>query len=85
MNYLSLEVQYIGASKIEPAAGRCTFVWKKSNEKDKAKLEANIASVLADIDAQIKHDKSELGPEEVPKAIDITELRKKIEQINTRL
>ena len=85
LNYVSLKVQYIDGTKIESAAGRYTFVWKKSIEKNKAKLEANIASVLADIDAQIKQDQSELGSEEVPKPIDSTELRKKMEQINTDL
>lgn len=85
LNYVSLKVQYIDGTKIESAAGRYTFVWKKSIEKNKAKLEANIASVLAAIDSQIKQDQSELCPEEVPKPIDSTELRKKMVQINTDL
>lgn len=85
LEYVSLKVQYIDGTKIESAAGRYTFVWKKSVEKNKAKLEANIASVLSDIDAQIKQDQSELSREETSKPIDSAELRKKMDQINTGL
>lgn len=85
LEYVSLKVQYIDGTKIESAAGRYTFVWKKSVEKNKAKLEANIASVLSDIDAQIKRDQSELGKDEIPRTIDSKELKKRIEQINTSL
>lgn len=82
LEYVSLKVQYIDGTKIESASGRYTFVWKKSVEKNKAKLEANITSVLAEIDGQIKQDQSELGREETPKPIDSTELKKKMDQLN---
>lgn len=85
LEYVSLKVQYIDGTKIESAAGRYTFVWKKSIEKNKAKLEANIVAVLSDIDAQIKQDQSELGREETSRPIDSAELRKKMDQINTDL
>lgn len=85
LGYVSLKVQYIDGTKIESAAGRYTFLWKKSIEKNKAKLEANIASVLSDIDLQIKQDQSELGREETSKPIDSAELRKKMDQINADL
>lgn len=38
LNYVSLKVQYIDSTKMESAAGRYTFVWKKSIEKNKAKF-----------------------------------------------
>lgn len=78
LEYVSLKVQYVDGTKIDSAAGRYTFVWKKSVEKNKVKLEANIASVLADIDAQITQDQSSLGNQEVSKAIDSTQLKEKI-------
>ncbi|TYP89282.1 transposase, partial [Sphingobacterium allocomposti] len=40
LGYVSLKVQYIDGTKIESAAGRYTFVWKGSVEKNKVKLEA---------------------------------------------
>ena len=43
---VSLNVQYIDGTKIESAANKYTFVWKGSTEKNKAKLEANVKSVL---------------------------------------
>lgn len=82
LEYVSLKVQYIDGAKIESAAGRYTFVWKKSVEKNKAKLESNIASVLAEIGEQIKQDQSELSREETSKPIDSTELKKKMDQFN---
>ncbi|MFZ1561203.1 MAG: transposase, partial [Saprospiraceae bacterium] len=61
LRYLSLDVQYIDGTKIESAANRYTFVWKGSVEKNKAKLETKITSVLYEIESQIKQDQSELG------------------------
>lgn len=85
MEYVSLKVQYVDGTKIESAAGRYTFVWKRSIEKNKVKLEANIASVLSEIDVQIAKDQSSLGHQEVSKAIDSTQLKEKIEAINAKL
>ena len=82
LEYVSLKVQYIDGTKLESASGRYTFVWKKSVEKNKAKLEANITSVLAEIDEQIKQDQSELSREDTPKSIDSSELKKKMDQLN---
>lgn len=83
LEYVSLKVQYIDGTKIESASGRYTFVWKKSIEKNKAKLEGNIETILAEIDEQIKQDQSALNREETSKPIDSTELKKKMDQLNT--
>lgn len=85
LEYVSLKKQYIDGTKIESASGRYTFVWKKSVEKNKVKLEANIASVLSEIEAQIKEDQSSLGHQEVPKAIDSKELKEKLKEVNAKL
>lgn len=82
--YVSLDVQYIDGTKIESAAGRYTFVWRGSVEKNKAKLEANIRQVLSDIDDHIEQDKEERSSEEVP-CIDSTMLRDKVQQLNKKL
>jgi hypothetical protein len=44
--FVSLKVQYIDGTKIESVASKCTFVWRGSVEKNKAKLEENVKSVL---------------------------------------
>jgi hypothetical protein len=84
MDYVSLDVQYIDGTKIESRAGRYTFVWRKSVEKHKAKLETKIASVLADIDDQIKTDGRECNKEEL-KTIDSELLKKKLSELNAGL
>ncbi|WP_212995097.1 IS1182 family transposase [Elizabethkingia argenteiflava] len=85
LEYVSLHVQYVDGTKIESVAGRYTFVWKKSIQKNKLKLEANIAAVLSAIDAQITEDQSSLGNQEISKAIDSAELKARIKAINTKL
>jgi transposase len=84
LDYVSLDVQYIDGTKIESRANRYTFVWRKSVEKHKAKLEAKIASVLADIEDQIKTDGKECNKEEL-KAIDSELLKKKLSELNAGL
>lgn len=85
LEYVSLRVQYVDGTKIESAAGRYTFVWKKSIQKNKSKLEANIAAVLSSIDAQITEDQSSLGNQEISKAIDSEGLKERIKTINAKL
>lgn len=85
LQYVSLNVQYIDGTKIESASNRYSFVWKGSVEKNKAKLETKIQSVLCDIESQIKQDQSELNKDQTPKAIDSKELKEKISRINQDL
>ncbi len=42
----SLDVVYTDGTKIESRANRYTFVWRKSVEKHKAKLEEKIRKIL---------------------------------------
>src|SRR5690606_6105579 len=85
LGYVSLEVQYIDGTKIESAAGRYTFVWKGSVEKNKIKLETKIASVLADIESQIKADQAGLKQAGVAKPIDSGALKAKLSELNSKL
>ena len=61
---VSLDVQYIDGTKIESAANRYTFVWKKRVEKSKAKLEAQIQAVLAEAEEAVRKEDSETGGEQ---------------------
>ncbi len=80
MGHLSLDVAYIDGTKIESRANRYTFVWRKTVEKNKAKLETKIQQILSQIEEGIAQDNQ---PEnETPTAIDSAELKKRIAQIN---
>ena len=80
MGYLSLDVVYVDGTKMESRANRYTFVWRKTVEKNKAKLEAKIRNILEQIEEGIAGDNA---PEDEPPApIDSEELRKRIAQIN---
>jgi len=80
MGYISLQTVYIDGTKMESRAGRYTFVWRKTVEKNKAKLEAKIRGILKMIDEGIAQD--DLPNDEPPTPIDSDELKKRIDQIN---
>ena len=82
--YVSLDVQYIDGTKIESASNRYTFVWRGSVEKNKAKLEDKIRSILHDVDSHIEQDKHERSPEPLPD-INSALIREKVSALNNRL
>jgi len=71
---VSLNVQYIDGTKIESAANKYTFVWKGSTEKNKAKLEANVKSVLESAEEMLSmenvEDEQELTADEMARRAD---------------
>jgi transposase len=85
MGYVSLDVQYIDGTKIEAKSNKYTFVWRKSVEKYKEKLETKINSVLSDIEKSILSDNQEVNQEELPKKIDSTELKERLSVLNKKL
>src|SRR5690606_15518528 len=85
LQYVSLTVQYIDGTKIESGANRYSFVWRGSIEKNKAKLEDKIQTVLCDIESQIKQDQSELSKDQKPKAMDSKELKERIARLNKEI
>lgn len=84
-NCVSLEKQYIDGTKIESAANRYTFVWRGSVEKNKAKLETKIISVLSEIEEQIAEDNQSINEVEVLPTIDTASLKEKVAAINEKL
>jgi transposase len=80
MGYISLQTVYIDGTKMESRAGRYTFVWRKTVEKNKAKLEEKIRRILEMIDEGIAQDN--LPDDEPPTPINADELKKRIAQIN---
>lgn len=80
MGHISLQTIYIDGTKMESRANRYTFVWRKTVEKNKAKLEEKIRRILEMIDEGIVQDN--LPDDEPPTPIDADELKKRIAQIN---
>jgi hypothetical protein len=80
MGYLSLDVVYTDGTKIESRANRYTFVWRKTVEKNKAKLEAKIRKVLEQVEDGIAQDNQ--PDDEPPTPINSKELKERIAKIN---
>ena len=79
MGQIPLEEQYIDGTKIESVANKYIFVWKKTVEKNKAKLEEKIRNILSQIDEGIAQDNTP-DADTMPDAIDSRLLAKKIEE-----
>lgn len=84
LGQVSLDVQYIDGTKIESVANKYTFVWKKSTEKSKSKLEEKINGILSQIDEGIAQDNAN-GEENgsSTEGIDSTRLQELIDKINS--
>jgi transposase len=82
LGYVSLDVQYIDGTKIESAANRYTFVWRKSVEKNKLKLEAKVGNIIQQIEKGIQDDNR--SADETPTPINSKELKEKIKDLNAK-
>ena len=60
---VTLDVQYIDGTKIESAANKYTFVWKRATETNKAKLEKNVRAVLEQAEQALEMEQEESGTE----------------------
>lgn len=60
--FVSLEVEYIDGTKIESKANKYTFVWRKSVEKNRAKLQEKIRALLQQVDEAAAQDNSGENP-----------------------
>lgn len=80
MGYLSLKTIYVDGTKIESAANRYSFVWRKSVEKHKAKLEEKIRTILKQVEEGIYQDNQE--QDQLPMPIDSDGLKERIAAIN---
>ena len=57
--FITLDVEYIDGTKIESKANKYTFVWRKSIEKNRAKLISKIKTLLQQIDESIAQENAE--------------------------
>lgn len=56
--FITLDVEYVDGTKIESKANKYTFVWRKSVEKNRARLQEKIRGLLGQIDDVIAQDKA---------------------------
>ena len=56
--FVTLEVEYIDGTKIESKANKYTFAWRKTVEKNRAKLMEKIRVLLQQVDEVIAQEKS---------------------------
>ena len=82
LGYVSLDVQYIDGTKIESASNRYTFVWRKSVERNKLKLEAKVGNIIRQIERGIQDDNR--AADETPTPINSKELKEKIKDLNAK-
>ena len=70
--FVSLDVQYIDGTKIEAAANKYTFVWKKATKTNQEKLDRKVKAVLAEAERELN---MELGvePEEIMTSQEMSE------------
>jgi transposase len=80
LGYVSLDVQYIDGTKIESASNRYTFVWRKSVERYKSKLEEKIRDILGQIEEGIQSDAR--NTDEAPIELNAKMLKEKVREIN---
>jgi hypothetical protein len=80
IGHLSPDVAYIDGTKMESRANRYTFVWLKTVEKNRAKLETKIRKIPEYIEKGIMQDN--LPDNEPPWPINSEELHNRIAQIN---
>ncbi len=80
MGYITLKEIYTDGTKIESKANRYTFVWRKSVERYKERLEAKVRGILSQIEEGIAQDNE--PDDEPPAPINSKELKKRIAAIN---
>lgn len=80
--FLTLDVQYIDGTKIESAANKYTFVWRKSIEKYDARLKAKTTAILDQVERS-----NGLENEEDPVKVSVTaeQFRERVDNIRRRI
>lgn len=79
---VSLKVQYVDGTKIESVANKYTFVWKKTTETNKAKLEKNVLEVLEQAEKALE---IELKDQEVEQPLTAAQMQERTNRILERM
>lgn len=88
--YVSLEKYFVDGTKIESAANKYTFVWKKAVEKNEGKLDEKLKVFLRDVEEITRKENQTYGSRDFAETGDGTpvtsgEIREAAEQINKKL
>lgn len=88
--FVSLEKYFVDGTKIESAANRYTFVWKKNIERNEKKLDEKLRVFLKDVEKLCDEENSEYGErdlEEMGEGITVTseEIKEVAEKINKKI
>jgi len=88
--YIGLKKYFVDGTKIEANANKYSFVWKKATDKFKARLEAQIREILADVDKAVAEENDEYGDRDLEELggngpIPAEKLKAAIGRINERL
>jgi hypothetical protein len=88
--YIDLEKYFVDGTKIEANANKYSFVWRKSTEKNKGKLQEKVRTLLKEIDEIEAADEEKYGEKDLEetgegKEIDSEELKKAAQRINEKL
>jgi transposase len=57
--FITLDTKYVDGTKIEAKSNKYTFVWRKTVERNRAKLMEKISVLLEQIDDSIVHDQTD--------------------------
>lgn len=87
---VKLEDYFLDGTKIEANANKYSFVWKKSVEKNKAKLRKKVHELIRYIDTVEKDENDTHGDRDLDEVGDQSEvtpdlIRRKVEELNKRL
>ena len=80
--FLTLDVQHIDGTKIESAANKYTFVWRKSIEKYDSRLKAKTAAILERIEQSNGLESEE---DRVREAVTPEQFRERVENIRQKI
>ena len=88
--YVSLEKYFVDGTKIESAANKYTFVWKKAVEKNEKKLDEKLKVFLRDVEEITRKENQIYGDKDFAETGDDTpvtseEIKAVAEQINKKL
>lgn len=88
--YVNLDSYFVDGTKIEANANRYKFVWRKSTEKNKSKLQEKVKQLLDEIDEIEAAEEEEYGDKDLEemgegKEIDVEKLKEAARKINERL
>jgi transposase len=64
-NYIKLEHYFVDGTKIEADANRYSFVWKKSTENNKRKLQEKVSELFKKIDEINEAEEAEYGDKDL--------------------